>query len=104
MEIREAQELVRNHLKKIGYDKIETTPVHAFLHLVEEVGEVARSLLHKETPRHTKTNTTTPRDLREEVADIFWQTLKLASYLDMDLEQAFLEKYEKNKNKNRTSK
>ena len=84
-------------MEEIGYTKIETTPVHAFLHLVEEVGETARSLLHKDTKRDALHISTEPKELEEEVADIFWQILKLAVYLDMDLESCFLEKHEKNK-------
>jgi NTP pyrophosphatase (non-canonical NTP hydrolase) len=34
-------------------------------------------------------NTTEPGEIEDEVADIFWQTLKLASYLDIDLEECF---------------
>lgn len=96
MNIREAQKLVREYLEKIGYTKIETTPVHAFLHLIEEIGETARTLLHRETKRESLAVTTKPSDIEDEVADIFWQTLKLASYLDIDLESCFLKKYEKN--------
>ncbi|HLD59257.1 MAG TPA: MazG nucleotide pyrophosphohydrolase domain-containing protein [archaeon] len=99
MHIKEAQEKVAGHLKEIGYTKIETTPSQAFLHLVEEVGETARTLLYKETNRKSVFNKTAPKELEEEVADIFWQTLKLASYLEIDLEDAFIKKFEKNKSK-----
>jgi NTP pyrophosphatase (non-canonical NTP hydrolase) len=99
MEIREAQKLIKDYLEKIGYNKIETTPTHAFLHLIEEVGEVSRSLLHKNTNRDSLYITTEAGELEDEMADIFWQTLKLASYLDIDLESSFLKKYEKNKGK-----
>ncbi len=99
MDIQKAQKLVKEHLEKIGYTKSETEPGHAFLHLVEEVGEVSRTLLHKETDRGDFNNSTDPEDIDDEVADIFWQTLKLASYLDIDLEQAFKDKLEKNRNK-----
>lgn len=99
MEIEQAQKLVKEHLEKIGYTKIETTPTQAFLHLIEEIGEVARTLLHKETKRNNLSYSTKPSDIEDEVADIFWQTLKLASYLNIDLESAFLKKYEKNKAK-----
>lgn len=101
MEIKKAQKLVKKHLEDIGYTESETTPIHAFLHLVEEVGEVARSFLYKQTSRGSFSATTEPQELEDEVADIFWQTLKLASYLDMDLESAFMVKYEKNKQKNK---
>jgi len=96
MTIQEAQKKVYNHLKEIGYLEIETTPLHAFVHLIEETGEVARALLHKETKRGNLPFTTEPSEIEDEVADIFWQTLKLASYLDIDLESAFENKYQKN--------
>ena len=99
MDIKQAQKLVQNHLEKIGYNKIETTPTHAFLHLIEETGEVARILLHIETKRNSLPGARMAPDIKDEVADIFWQTLKLASYLDIDLESCFLEKYKKNKQK-----
>lgn len=97
MEIRKAQETVAKHLKEIGYDKIETTPTHAFLHLIEEIGETARTLLHKETNRSSLSSTTMPSKLEDEIADILWQTLKLANYLNIDLEESFIKKYKKNR-------
>lgn len=99
MEIGEAQKLVYEHLEKIGYTKSETTPTHAFLHLVEELGEVSRVLLHMETKRGEFANGTNPGIIEDEVADIFWQTLKLASYLKIDLDKAFIKKLEKNRAK-----
>lgn len=102
MGIKEAQKLVWEHLEKVGYTKVETTSLQAFLHLVEEVGEVSRALLHKETDRGLLAVNTPSPDLKDEVADIFWQTLKLSSYLKMDLESAFEEKYRKNQAKNKS--
>ncbi|MFA5050860.1 MAG: MazG nucleotide pyrophosphohydrolase domain-containing protein [Patescibacteria group bacterium] len=101
MEIKKAQNLVYKHLVKIGYTKSETTPVHAFLHLIEEIGEVSRALLHKETKRGKFANSTDPGIIEDEVADIFWQTLKLASYLKIDLNKAFVDKLKKNRNKSK---
>ena len=100
MEIKKAQDLVYEHLEKIGYLKSETTPTHAFLHLVEELGEVSRVLLHMETKRGDFANGTNPGEISDEVADIFWQTLKLVSYLNIDLDKAFVDKLEKNRAKN----
>lgn len=96
MEIKTAQNLVYEHLVKIGYTKSETAPIHAFLHLIEEVGETARALLHQETKREKFANSTKSGIIEDEIADIFWQTLKLASYLKIDLNQAFQNKLEKN--------
>ncbi len=98
MHIREAQQKVFSYLKEIGYANIETNAEHAFIHLVEEIGETARALLHKSTER-SKFHCSEPAELEEELADIFWQTLKLASHLNIDLEQAFIKKFEKNKKK-----
>ncbi len=100
LEIKEAQDLVYEHLEKIGYTESETESTHAFLHLVEEIGETSRSLLHRETERGDFANRTDPGVLKEEVGDVLWQIMKLASYLDMNLEEAFEEVLEKNRNKN----
>lgn len=97
MNIKKAQKEVKDYLEKIGYTEIEKEPIHAFTHLVEEVGETARALLHQETKRGKLSHSTYPEELKDEVADIFWQVLKLAIYLDIDLEQAFLDKFKKNK-------
>ncbi len=100
MEIREAQNLVHEQTRKVGYHDIETTPTQVFLHLVEEVGEVSRNLLYKETKRGEKIkNTTVPKEFDDEIADLLWQTLRLASYLNIDLEDAFNKKYAKNAKK-----
>ncbi|MGI5827789.1 MAG: MazG nucleotide pyrophosphohydrolase domain-containing protein [Patescibacteria group bacterium] len=99
MDIKKAQTLVDHHLEEIGYKKIETTTEQAFIHLIEETGEVARAILHKQTKRNKLATTTDPSNLKDEVADIFWQTLKLAIYLDIDLDAAFKNKYRKNRNK-----
>ncbi|MGB9707346.1 MAG: MazG nucleotide pyrophosphohydrolase domain-containing protein [Microgenomates group bacterium] len=96
MKIKEAQKKVYQHLLDIGYFEIEKTSFEAFTHLIEEVGEVARILLCKKTKRGKMQLTTTPGELEEEIADIFWQTLKLCLYLNIDLESAFKKKYKKN--------
>ena len=101
MTINEAQTIVEKHIKKIGYDKIETLPSHAFIHLMEEIGEVARIILYQETKRSEMKNNSKPHDIEDEVADVLWQTLKLASYLKIDLEKAFENKYQKNLLKNK---
>jgi len=101
MTINEAQKEVLKHIQTIGYDKIETDSLHVFLHLTEEIGEVARSLLHSRTNRGSLPVNSEPGDLCDEVADVFWQLLKLASYLDIDLEDAFVDKFQKNRDKNK---
>jgi NTP pyrophosphatase (non-canonical NTP hydrolase) len=96
MTIKEAQKKVYQHLLDIGYFTVEKTPFEAFTHLVEELGELARSLLCYQTKRGKMNLTSVPKDLEEEIADVFWQTLKLCLYLNIDLEKAFKNKYKKN--------
>jgi hypothetical protein len=59
------------------------------------LGELARSLLCYQTKRGKMNLTSIPKDLEEEIADVFWQTLKLCLYLNIDLEEAFKNKYKK---------
>lgn len=96
MTIKEAQEKVYKHLVEIGYINIEKTPIEAFVHLIEEIGEVARNLLHLQGKRKQLKYTTEPNNIEDEIADILWQLLKLSSYLKIDLETAFNKKYQKN--------
>ncbi len=79
MEIREAQELIRRmYLERDRARGLFAT----FTWLVEEVGEVADSLLKMDRG-----------SLEEEIADVFAWLLSLANLLDIDLEEVFRAKY-----------
>jgi NTP pyrophosphatase (non-canonical NTP hydrolase) len=79
VELREAQRLIRDKY----FERDSARGVYAtFTWLVEEVGEVADSLLKMDM-----------RGLREEVADVFAWLLSLANLLGIDVEEAFMEKY-----------
>jgi len=79
LELREAQELIR----RIYYERDHARGLYAtFTWLVEEVGELARALLEMK-----------PENLREEIADVFAWLLSVANLLNIDLEEAFKEKY-----------
>lgn len=79
MEIREAQEIIRRmYLERDRARGLFAT----FTWLVEEVGEVADSLLKMDRG-----------SLEEEIADVFAWLLSLANLLDIDLEEVFKAKY-----------
>ncbi|MGC9011363.1 MazG nucleotide pyrophosphohydrolase domain-containing protein [Thermogladius sp.] len=79
MELREAQELIR----RIYYERDHARGLYAtFTWFVEEVGELARALLEMNQ-----------ENLREEIADVFAWLLSVANLLNIDLEEAFKEKY-----------
>ena len=82
MKISEFQDLIKNLYYHQDYNRgIEKT----FIWLVEEVGELARNL-----KRENKLN---KRRISEEMADIIAWTNSLANLLEIDLEEALLEKY-----------
>ncbi len=56
--------------------------------LAEEVGEVARAVLHHHGPKKPKPGEP-PGDPAEELADVLWITACLANRLGVDLEAAF---------------
>ncbi|MGC9121966.1 MAG: MazG nucleotide pyrophosphohydrolase domain-containing protein [Thermogladius sp.] len=79
MELREAQELIR----RVYYERDHARGLYAtFTWFVEEVGELARALLEMNQ-----------ENLREEIADVFAWLLSVANLLNIDLEEAFKEKY-----------
>jgi NTP pyrophosphatase (non-canonical NTP hydrolase) len=63
--------------------------IEVILHLVEEIGEVCESVREKQSRE----------DFEGEVADILWQLNKLCWIHKINLEEVFLKKLEKNKNR-----
>jgi len=86
MHIREYQSWLQTYDNARGWDKI--SPSHSFLHLVEEIGEIAREVEYLEGYRET-TDADTARDrLAEELADAVTFLYKLAYQCGVDLEKA----------------
>ncbi|MFA5368792.1 MAG: MazG nucleotide pyrophosphohydrolase domain-containing protein [Candidatus Paceibacterota bacterium] len=93
--IKELQELMVEQLKRRGFYPKDDKEV--LLRLGEEVGEVMEAVRENQS----KTN------LSYEMVDVLWNLLRLAELKDIDLEKAFLEKWEQNEkrplNKNVTN-
>lgn len=92
MTLDDYQKLIKRLVEERGFDK--ETPSEVFMLLVEEVGEVAKTLRKHtglKTGEHSKTH-----DVEEELADVFWLLVDLCNRLDIDLAAAFQAKELKN--------
>ncbi|PIS05171.1 MAG: hypothetical protein COT81_02420 [Candidatus Buchananbacteria bacterium CG10_big_fil_rev_8_21_14_0_10_42_9] len=82
--IKELQTLMVEQLNRRGFYPKDDKEV--LLRLGEEVGEVMEAV------REDRSKT----DLSYEIVDVFWNLLRLAELKNIDLEKAFIEKWEKN--------
>ena len=89
------QQLISTLIVERKYDK-ETIP-EVFTLLVEEVGELAKAIRKYNGQKvHVDSRT---HNVAEELADVLWLLIDLSNRLGIDLEQAFRDKEEKNKNR-----
>jgi NTP pyrophosphatase (non-canonical NTP hydrolase) len=86
MHIREYQTWLQAYDEARGWDRI--APPHTFLHLVEEVGEIAREVKHLEGYRAAEDAGEVRAHLAEELADAATFLFKLAYQCGVDLEDA----------------
>ena len=82
--LKQLQEQMVGQLKRRGFYPKDDKEV--LLRLGEEIGEVMEAV------RENQSKT----DLSLEMADVLWNLLRLAELKEIDLEQAFLEKWERN--------
>lgn len=86
MHIREYQIWLKAYDEERGWDKI--SPAHSFLHLVEEIGEIARQVEYLEGYRDFESAQEVHGHLAEELADAATFLYKLAYQCGVDLEDA----------------
>ena len=86
MHIREYQAWLHAYDEARGRDKI--APSHSFMHLIEEVGEIAREVEYVEGYRDADDPTAVSARLAEELADAATFLFKLAYQCGVDLEDA----------------
>jgi NTP pyrophosphatase (non-canonical NTP hydrolase) len=86
MHIREYQTWLQAYDEARGWDKI--APPHTFLHLIEEIGEIAREVEYLEGYRETDNAEEARARLAEELADAATFLYKLAYQCGVDLEDA----------------
>lgn len=80
---------------ELGFEN-ETVP-EVFMLLTEEVGEFAKAAREKSGIAIDELSK--KHSLDDEAADVLWLLLSLCNLLDIDLEKAFSQKVEKNKNR-----
>jgi len=86
MQIREYQTWLRAYDVARGWDRI--SPSHTFLHLIEEIGEVAREVEYLEGYRDADDRGAARLRLAGELADAMTFLYKLAYQCGVDLEDA----------------
>lgn len=91
--LRDFQGYVAEMIKARGFDK-ETVP-EIFMLFLEECGELAKAVRKTQNIKSDKNSENF--HVAEEAADVFMYLLDICNYLDIDLEEAFRSKEEKNK-------
>jgi NTP pyrophosphatase (non-canonical NTP hydrolase) len=86
MHVREYQTWLQAYDEARGWDRI--SPSHTFLHLIEEIGEIAREVEYYEGYRDAGDDADSRDRLAEELADAATFLYKLAYQLGVDLEKA----------------
>jgi NTP pyrophosphatase (non-canonical NTP hydrolase) len=93
MRIRDYQTWLQSYDVERGWDRI--TRAHTFLHLAEELGEIAREVQYIEGYRDAEGAGDVRAHLAEELADAATFLFKLAYLCDIDLEDALLANMDK---------
>ena len=86
MKIREYQTWLQAYDEARGWDRI--SPAHSFLHLIEEIGEIAREVTYLEGYRDSQDAQAARARLAGELADAATFLYKLAYQCGVDLEDA----------------
>ena len=92
MELGEIQERLMKIVKiRVNSKGYELTAEQSFIHLVEEMGEVARQISHKSMrPEKYDEN-----NLKEEIVDMLFECIVMAETCDMDLSAEVRKKLDK---------
>ena len=91
--LKDFQKYVAEMIVERGFDK-ETVP-ELFMLFLEECGEFAKAARKTQNIKSDKNSENF--HLAEEAADVFIYLLDICNYLNIDLEEAFRQKEEKNK-------
>jgi len=96
MEIKELQKYACEKIDEIDKKrKADTSPETIFLHLTEEIGEIARQLVNPKLGRDQTDN----ENIKEEIVDSILLLFKLAKIYNIDLEFSINKKLNKLKSR-----
>ncbi|HLC56638.1 MAG TPA: MazG nucleotide pyrophosphohydrolase domain-containing protein [Candidatus Nanoarchaeia archaeon] len=89
MDINEIEKRIVNFAKKRASIKnFDITPELSFIHLAEELGEVARQLSNKEM----RPDLFDENNLKEEIVDVILEAIILANICEVDLDKKINQK------------
>ncbi len=91
--LRDFQEYIKEMVKERGFDQ-ETVP-EVFMLFLEECGEMAKAA--RKTQKIKRDKSSKEFQLDHEVADVFMYLLDICNHFKIDLEKAFRDKEEVNK-------
>jgi len=92
MDIKEIQDrVIKFARKRAEAKKFEFTPELSYIHLTEEIGEIARQLSNKQI----RPELFDEENLKEEVVDVILESLILAYICKVDLDKDIKEKLDK---------
>ena len=91
--LKDFQTYVADMVKERGFDK-ETLP-QIFMLFIEECGELAKAI--RKTENIKSDNNSEKFKVEQEAADVFIYLLDICNHLNVDLEKAFRDKEEVNK-------
>lgn len=90
--LKQAQKIVDDWINQ--FEEGYWPPLSMLASLMEEVGELAREINHREKMK-TKKETEPEKDIGLELADVLFSLICLANYYDIDLEAEFQEVMQK---------
>ena len=92
MDIKEIEKRIMNFVQQRTKSKnYELTPEHSYIHLTEELGEVARQLSNKKM----RPDLFDESNLKEEIVDVILEAIILANSCKVDLDEEIHNKIEK---------
>lgn len=91
--LKDYQVYIREMVKERGFQKEKIS--HIFMLFLEECGEMAKAARKRQKIKLDKASE--EFEIADEAADVFMYLLDICNYYDVDLEQAFRDKEEKNK-------
>jgi NTP pyrophosphatase (non-canonical NTP hydrolase) len=94
--LKQAQKIVNDWINQ--FEEGYWPPLSMLASLMEEVGELAREINHREKIKKKK-QTETEKDIGLEIADVLFSLICLANHYEIDLESKFKEVMEKYSNR-----
>ena len=87
MEVKEFQRQIADYVSKWDRKRnAKPSEEDVFIHLVEEIGELAQQYVNK----HSRKDRYSKEELENAICDILMQTVKLANMTRIDVEEAVL--------------